>query len=237
MSNLILVRHGLSVFNKKNIATGWLDVDLAKEGEKEAEEAGLLIKELNIKFDFAFSSIQKRALNTLNIILKTIAEKNISVVKNWALNEKHYGILQNKNKDEIKKKYGEEKVKQWRRSWDIAPPPLDHDDLDHPLNMEIYKNINRNLIPDTESLKNTYERAVSYWKENIETKLLNNKNIIVVAHGNSLRAILKYLFKISNEKISSLEVPTGNPLLIFLDNNLNIKKFNYLNETRAKSII
>ena len=237
MNNLILVRHGLSIFNKKNLATGWLDVDLAEEGKKEAKEAGLLIKKLNITFDFAFSSIQKRALNTLRIILKTIGKKDIKIIKNWALNEKHYGILQNKNKDEIKKKYGEQKVKEWRRSWDIAPPPLDKNNPGHPLNMKIYKDIDRNLIPDTESLKNTYERAVPYWKKNIEAQLLNNKNIIVVAHGNSLRAILKYLFKISNEKIPSLEVPTGNPLLIRLDSNLKINTFNYLNIERSENII
>ena len=236
MSKLILVRHGQSEWNLKNRFTGWVDINLTKKGKKEAKESGYYIKKLDLNFNTAFSSIQKRAVNTLKIILKVINKKNINVVKSWKLNEKHYGALTGLDKNEIKKKYGIKQVKKWRRSWNVAPPALGKKNIHHPINIKIYRNLKSNLIPNTESLKDTYNRVIPFWKKNILTRILNNKNIIIVAHGNSLRALCKNIFKISNKNITKLEIPTGNPLLIEFSRNLKVKKCMYLNKSRAKKI-
>ena len=236
MSHLILVRHGQSEWNLENRFTGWVDVDLAARGKLEACKAGELIKELNISIDFYFSSYQLRAVNTLNLILNTIRKKNVNITKAWQLNERHYGSLTGLNKDEMKKKLGEKKVHEFRRSWDTAPEPLSKNNPYHPINIDVYKNIPKNLIPDTESLKDTYERVFPYFEKEILKKLNDNKNILISAHGNSIRAICKFLFKLNEKEIPKLEIPTGNPLFIELING-KIKKCYYLDKERANNLI
>ena len=235
MSNLILVRHGQSEWNLENRFTGWVDVDLAPKGKLEACKAGELIKEKKIKFDYFFTSYQKRAINTLKLILNTLGIKDAHIIKAWQLNERHYGSLTGLNKDEMKKKLGEKKVHEFRRSWDIPPDPLSKNNPYHPANIEAYKDVPLENIPDTESLKDTYERVLPYFTKEIQNKLIN-KNIIISAHGNSLRAICKFLFKLSEDKIPKLEIPTGNPLFISLDNNKIVKCY-YLENERAKDLI
>ena len=235
MNNLILVRHGQSEWNLENRFTGWVDVDLAPKGKLEACKAGELIKEKKIKFDYFFTSYQKRAINTLKLILNTLGIKDAHIIKAWQLNERHYGSLTGLNKDEMKKKLGEKKVHEFRRSWDIPPDPLSKNNPYHPVNIEAYRDIPLENVPDTESLKDTYERVLPYFTKEIQNKLIN-KNILISAHGNSLRAICKFLFKLSEDKIPKLEIPTGNPLFISLDNNKIIKCY-YLDNERAKDLI
>tara|TARA_B100000378_G_scaffold210299_1_gene173324 strand:+ start:26 stop:745 length:720 start_codon:yes stop_codon:yes gene_type:complete len=237
MSNLILVRHGQSEWNLENRFTGWVDVDLAPKGKLEACKAGELIKEQQIKFDYFFTSYQKRAINTLKLILNTLRIKNIQIVKAWQLNERHYGSLTGLNKDEMKKKLGESKVHEFRRSWNIPPEPLSKNNPYHPINIEAYKNVPLENIPDTESLKDTYERVFPYFKKEILSKLEDNKNILVSAHGNSLRAICKYLFELDEDKITKLEIPTGNPLFVNFNDKGKIIKCHYLDKERAKDLI
>ncbi len=177
MSHLILVRHGQSKWNLQNRFTGWVDVELAAQGKLEACKAGELIKDLNIKIDYFFCSYQKRAIETLQLILNTIRIKDDVIRKAWELNERHYGALTGLNKDEMKKVYGKNKVHEFRRSWDVPPEPLDKKNPYHPINIETYKDIPREKIPDTESLKNTYERVIPYFTENILTKI--DKNILI----------------------------------------------------------
>ena len=237
MSNLILVRHGQSEWNLENRFTGWVDVDLAPKGKLEACKAGELIKEQQIKFDYFFTSYQKRAINTLKLILNTLRIKNIQIVKAWQLNERHYGSLTGLNKDEMKKKLGESKVHEFRRSWNIPPEPLSKNNPYHPINIEAYKNVPLENIPDTESLKDTYERVFPYFKKEILSKLEDNKNILVSAHGNSLRAICKYLLELDEDKITKLEIPTGNPLFVNFNDKGKIIKCHYLDKERAKDLI
>ena len=234
MSHLILVRHGQSEWNLQKRFTGWVDVDLTANGKLEACKAGELIKDLNIEINYFYSSYQKRALNTLKLILNTIRVKEERVVKAWELNERHYGELTGLNKDEMKKKYGEDKIFMFRRSWDVPPRPLNKNNPYHPSNIKIYNDIPKSKLPDTESLKDTYERVVRYYSENIKKNL--NKNILIAAHGNSIRALCKYLFELDNESITKLEIPTGNPLLITFNNNV-IKQAKYLDPLRAKDLI
>ena len=235
MSFLILIRHGQSVWNLEKRFTGWVDVDLTKKGESEAEMAGLLIKKNNIKIDFYYSSLQLRANKTLKIIQKVLNdEKNF--VRAWQLNERHYGALSGLNKIEMSKKIGEEKVYEFRRSWSVKPEALNKDSPYHPINIETYKDIPKELIPDTESLKDTYERVIKYFDEEIEKKL-EDKNVLISAHGNSIRALCKKIFDLDNNEISNLEIPTGNPLVIELDKNSKIIKCEYLDKERAKSLL
>jgi len=229
------VRHGQSEWNLENRFTGWVDVDLAPKGKLEACKAGELIKEKKIKFDYFFTSYQKRAINTLKLILSTLRIQDAHIIKAWQLNERHYGSLTGLNKDEMKKKLGEKKVHEFRRSWNIPPDPLSKNNPYHPVNIEAYKDMPLENIPDTESLKDTYERVLPYFTKEIQSKL-TNKNILISAHGNSLRAICKFLFKLSEDKIPKLEIPTGNPLFISLDNNKIIKCY-YLDNERAKDLI
>ncbi len=236
MSHLILIRHGQSEWNLQKRFTGWVDVDLAPKGKLEACKSGELIKEKNIKIDYFFSSIQLRAINTLKLILNTMRIKD-NFEKAWELNERHYGALTGLNKDEMKKKLGEKKIHEFRRSWNIKPDPLDKNNPYHPINIEAYKSISKENIPDSESLEDTYNRVIPYYKSNIENKLIKNKNVLVVAHGNSIRSLCKYLFKLNEKKISSLEIPTGNPLIINFDKNNQIIKCKYLDESRAKDLI
>ena len=235
MNNLILVRHGQSEWNLENRFTGWVDVDLAPNGKLEACKAGELIKEKKINFDYFFTSYQKRAINTLKLILNTLRIKDANIIKAWQLNERHYGSLTGLNKNEMKKKLGEKKVHEFRRSWDVPPDPLNKNNPYHPVNIEAYKDIPLENIPDTESLKDTYERVLPYFTKEIQSKLIN-KNILISAHGNSLRAICKFLFNLSDDKIPELEIPTGNPLFISLDNNRIIKCY-YLDNERTKDLI
>ena len=234
MSHLILVRHGQSVWNLENKFTGWVDVELSKNGREEASKAGKLIKNLKIDFGMFYTSYLKRANETLNIILKEINVENNQVVKAWELNERHYGNLTGLNKDEMKKKLSEEKVHQLRRSWDIPPEKLDKDSPYHPLNNIIYKDIPKNLIPDTESLKDTYDRVIPYYKTYIMENIKNN--VLISAHGNSIRALCKFLFNLDNKDISKLEIPTGNPLILKFENG-KIISANYLDKERSKNLI
>lgn len=235
MSYLILVRHGQSVWNLQKKFTGWVDVDLTENGKLEAKKAGELIKSHNINIDLYYSSLQLRAKNTLNLIKETLKETKISN-EIWQLNERHYGALTGLNKDEMKAKLGEDKVHQFRRSWDLRPDPLDRKNPFHPINIKTYKSIPIDQIPDTESLKDTYERAVTFYKQEIETKITGN-NILISAHGNSIRALCKYLFKLDENQVSKLEIPTGNPLLINLDKTNKIISCKYLDSERAKDLV
>ena len=235
MSYLILVRHGQSVWNLEKKFTGWVDVDLTENGKSEAIKAGELIKKKNINIDIYYSSFQLRAKNTLKLIKQEL--KDIKVSKEaWQLNERHYGALTGLNKDEMKVKLGEEKVHQFRRSWDLRPDPLDKNNPYHPINIETYKEIPINQIPDTESLKDTYKRVLEFYKQEIENKISKN-NILISAHGNSIRALCKYLFKLDENQVSKLEIPTGNPLLISLDEDKKITNCKYLDSERAKDLV
>ena len=235
MSYLILVRHGQSVWNLEKKFTGWVDVDLTENGKLEAKKAGDLIKANNINIDIYYSSFQLRAKNTLKLIQEVLQDTKISE-KAWQLNERHYGILTGLNKEEMKIKLGESKVHQFRRSWDLRPDPLDRKSPYHPVNIETYKEIPINKIPDTESLKDTYERVINFYKQEIENKATNN-NILISAHGNSIRALCKYLFKLDNDQISKLEIPTGNPLVIHLNIKNKINSCKYLDHERARDLV
>ena len=235
MSYLILVRHGQSIWNLENKFTGWVDVDLAENGKSEAKKAGELIKNEQIKVDLYYSSFQLRAKNTLKLI-KEILQDNRVFNESWELNERHYGVLTGLNKDEMKLKLGEDKVHQFRRSWDLRPNPLNKDNPYHPTNIDTYKTIPRDLIPDTESLKDTYERVIKFYQREIESKIKNN-NILISAHGNSIRALCKYLFRLDENQISKLEIPTGNPLLINLNKESEISNCKYLDDQRAKDLV
>ena len=235
MSYLILVRHGQSIWNLEKKFTGWVDVDLTENGKLEAKKAGKLIKTKNINIDIYYSSFQLRAKNTLNLIMEVLNDQKF-FKEAWQLNERHYGALTGLNKDEMKIKLGEEKVHQFRRSWDLRPDPLDKNNPYHPINIETYKEIPINKIPDTESLKDTYERVLDFYKQEIENKISKN-NILISAHGNSIRALCKYLFRLDENQISKLEIPTGNPLLINLDSNKKITDCKYLDNERAKDLV
>ena len=228
MSNLILVRHGQSKFNLERRFTGFYDVSLTPKGEAEAEYAGQLIKKLNIQFNSCFTSQLKRASNSLNIILKVLNISSLEVNKAWELNERHYGGLTGLNKDETISKYGAEQVKIWRRSFDTPPPKME---FDHPLKNKIKSEISG------ESLKDTFERVIPYFNKKIKPLILENKNVLIVFHGNSCRALLMEILNISKKKITDFEIPTGNPLLIRFKENFNIKDFKYLDEKRSKKIL
>ena len=228
MIKLVLVRHGQSIWNLENKFTGWTDVGLSDNGTNEAIEAGKVLKEKGYTFDIAYTSYLKRAEDTLSYILKELDEENIEIKKSWRLNERHYGALQGLNKDETKEKYGEEQVKLWRRSSDVRPPELSLDDPRYPGNDPLYKDLDKEELPTTENLNDTIKRVLVYWNSDIINDLKNNKKVIVVAHGNSLRALIKYLDNISDEDIVSLEIETGNPICYELDDDLKPIKHYYL---------
>ena len=236
MPHLILVRHGQSEWNLEKRFTGWVDVDLTGQGKLEACKSGECIKALKLNIDYFFSSFQLRAINTLKLIQDTLRD-NKEPIRAWQLNERHYGALTGLNKDEMRKKLGAEKIQELRRSWDAKPAPLSRNNPYHPLNIEIYKKIPTEKIPDSESLKDTYERVIKYYNSDIQNKLLEDKNIVISAHGNSIRALCKFLFKLDNNKISLLEIPTGNPLLINLNSNQKITECRYLDKNRAKDLL
>ena len=235
MNYLILVRHGQSKWNLEKRFTGWVDIDLSENGRLEAEKAGSLIKKNNVSIDLYYSSLQLRANNTLKIIQEVLKDKK-KIIKAWQINERHYGALTGLNKLEMSQKIGEDKIHEFRRSWEIKPDPLSKESPYHPINIEAYKNVPKKKIPDTESLKDTYERVIKFYNEEIEEKL-KSKNILISAHGNSIRALCKYLFKIDDNQISKLEIPTANPLVIELDNKEKIKSCKYLDGERAKDLL
>lgn len=224
---LVLLRHGESEWNKENRFTGWTDVDLSENGVKEAENAGKLLKEKGYTFDVSFTSVLKRANKTLEIVLKEM-NLDIPVYYSYRLNERHYGALQGLNKDEMRKKFGEEQVHIWRRSYDVRPPELTKEDERYPGNDPKYKDLTPEELPLTECLKDTLERVLPYYNNEIKKHLENKENVLVVAHGNSLRSIIKYLENISDEDIMSVEIPTGVPYVYELDDNLNIKEKYFL---------
>ena len=235
MSILILVRHGQSIWNLEKRFTGWVDVDLTEIGKSEAEKAGLLVKNRGIEINFYYSSFQLRANHTLKIIQRVLNKKK-NFTRAWQLNERHYGALTGLNKLQMSKKIGEDKVYEFRRSWDVRPEALNRDSQFHPLNIQTYKNIPKELIPDTESLKDTYERVMNYYDLEIRDKLKDN-NILISAHGNSIRALCKSLFNLDNTQISKLEIPTGNPLMIEFNSQNKITLCEYLDKERAKDLV
>ena len=226
---LILLRHGESLWNMENRFTGWTDVDLSKKGVEEAINAGKILLKNNITFSVAFSSVLLRANKTLNLVLK---EMNLSVpvYYSYRLNERHYGALQGLNKDETKKKYGEEQVHIWRRSYDVRPPELTYDDPRYPGNDPKYKDLSKEELPLTECLKDTLNRVLPYYNSEIKKHLLNGENVLIVAHGNSIRSIIKYIENISDEDIMSVEIPTGVPYIYEFDNDLNVINKTILSE-------
>ncbi len=223
MIKLVLVRHGESIWNLENKFTGWTDVDLSENGIKEAHEAGKLLRENGYTFDVAYTSVLKRANHTLDIILEELG-LDIPINYSWRLNERHYGALQGLNKDETRKKYGDEQVHIWRRSYDVTPPDLDSNDERYLEMLEKYTE----YVPHTECLKDTVERVIPYWNDTIAKSLKDNKKVIIVAHGNSLRGLIKYLDNISDSDIINLEIPTGSPIVYELDDNLKPIKHYYL---------
>ena len=226
MSKLVLVRHGESVWNKENKFTGWTNVELSEKGIEEAKEAGRKLRENGFTFDLAYTSLLKRANDTLNYILLELDLYNkIDVIKTYKLNERHYGVLQGLNKTETKEKYGEEQVHIWRRSYDVRPPKLEVTDIRFPGNDDIYKDVPLNELPLTESLHDVYDRVIPYYKENIVPNL--DKDIIICAHGNSLRALIKYLDNISDDDIEKYELNTGEIVVYeFNEKNEIIKHYN-----------
>ena len=236
MKRLILIRHGQSLWNAENKCTGWVDSPLSDRGIQEAIKAGKLIQEFNIDIEGAFTSFLSRAIDTLNLLLKELNKSNLIVNKTWYLNERHYGSLTGLNKEETKQKIGESLYLKYRRSWDIAPPPMEKNNKNISLFGSLNKTIPENKVPNTESLKDTYDRVIKYYNQTISDIFKKNNVVIIAAHGNSLRALCKYLFKISDEEINSLEIPTGNPMIINFLDNLKIDNATYLDKERAKPI-
>ena len=235
MSLLILVRHGQSVWNLEKRFTGWVDIDLTEQGKSEANKAGILIKEKNFVINHYYSSLQKRANHTLQII-QTVLEDKKDYTTTWQLNERHYGALTGLSKIEMIQKMGEDKIHKFRRSWDIKPEPLNIESPYHPSKIEAYRDLPKAILPSTESLKDTYERVINFFKDKVQKNLIK-ENVLISAHGNSIRALCKYLFKLDNDQISNLEIPTGNPLIIYFDKELGVKNCEYLDKERAKSLL
>ena len=233
MYKVVLLRHGQSTWNQENRFTGWKDVDLSEQGVAEAREAGRLLRDGGYAFDLAFTSVLKRAIKTLGIVLDELDQLWIPVTKHWRLNERHYGALQGLNKAETAEKHGEEQVKIWRRSYDIPPPPLAPDDERHPARDPRYADLGAKELPLSESLKDTVARFLPYWHETIAPAVESGKRVIVAAHGNSLRALVKYLDGVSDQHIIELNIPTGIPLVYELDEQLNPLRHYYLGDPAA----
>jgi 2,3-bisphosphoglycerate-dependent phosphoglycerate mutase len=230
MYKVVLLRHGESEWNKENRFTGWTDVDLTEKGIAEAIKAGKILKENGFEFDVAFVSVLKRALRTLWLTLEEMDQLWIPWEKSWRLNERHYGGLQGLNKAETAAKHGEEQVLIWRRSYDIPPPPLDKNDDRYPGKLRVYSDVTESDLPLTESLKDTVARFLPYWHETIAPTIKSGERVIIAAHGNSLRALVKYLDNMSDEEILKLNIPTGMPLVYELDNDLKPVKHYYLGD-------
>ena len=230
---LVLLRHGQSQWNLENRFTGWVDVDLSEQGRAEAAAAGKVIREEGLRFDVAHTSTLKRAIRTLNLALGELDQDWLPVHKSWRLNERHYGALQGLDKAETAARHGEDQVKTWRRSYDIPPPPMAADDPGHPANDPRYAGLDRNALPATESLATTLERVLPYWHDAIAPDLKAGRTVLVAAHGNSLRALYKYLNEVSKEDILELNIPTGIPLLFELDDELKVQSYRYLGDPEA----
>ena len=230
MVKLVLLRHGESLWNLENRFTGWTDVDLTPKGEAEARSSGELLQDGGFEFDVIHTSVLTRAIRTMEICLKEMDISDVLIIYNWRLNERHYGALQGLNKAETAEKFGEEQVLTWRRSYDTPPPELDLDDERHPRFDERYKNMSAENLPATECLKDTVGRFLPYWHEQIAPDIKSGKRVLIVAHGNSIRALVKYLDNISDEEIVGLNIPTGVPLVYELDDNLQAIKHYYLGD-------
>lgn len=233
MYKIVLLRHGESTWNKENRFTGWTDVDLSEKGKEEAKNSGKVLKAEGYTFDLAFTSVLKRAIRTLWLATDEMDLLWIPVIKSWTLNERHYGALQGLDKAETASKHGDEQVKIWRRSYDVPPPALEETDKRHPKFDARYKDIDPKNLPATESLKNTVARVVPFWENTIVPEIKKGKKIVVAAHGNSLRALVKYLDNVSEKDILELNIPTGTPLVYELDSNLNPLKHYYLGDQEA----
>jgi 2,3-bisphosphoglycerate-dependent phosphoglycerate mutase len=233
MTRVVLLRHGQSTWNLENRFTGWTDVDLTDQGREEAKQSGLLLKTGGFGFDIAFTSVLRRAIRTLWIALDELDEMWIPVEHSWRLNERHYGALQGLNKAETAAKYGDEQVHVWRRSYDVRPPALEKSDSRFPGNDPRYAGLSEGELPATECLQDTVERFLPYWHETIAPSILSGRRVIIAAHGNSLRALVKYLDDVSDEEIVSLNIPTGVPLVYELDENLKPLKHYYLGDQDA----
>lgn len=229
MAKLVLIRHGQSQWNLSNQFTGWVDVDLSDEGVKQAQNAGKLIKEAGIEFDQAYTSVLTRAIKTLHYALEGSDQLWIPETKTWRLNERHYGALQGQNKAEAAEKWGDDQVHTWRRSYDVLPPLLDADDEGSAANDRRYANLDPRIIPGGENLEVTLERVIPFWEDEIAPKLIDGKNVIIAAHGNSLRALSKYIENISDEDIINLEMATGEPVVYDFNEKLEVQSKTKLN--------
>lgn len=230
MHILVMIRHGESEWNKANLFTGWTDVELSENGWNEAHQGGRLLKEEGLSFDICYTSYLKRAIHTASAVLGELDEEWIPVVKDWRLNERHYGALQGLNKAETATKYGAEQVRIWRRSFDIQPPALDPADERNPALQKMYRNVEKTLLPLTESLKDTIARVVPYYENVIKKDMEAGRNVLIAAHGNSLRALVKYIDGISDDDIIGINIPTGVPLVYELDDDLKAISHRYLGD-------
>ena len=226
LRKLVLLRHGESIWNFENRFTGWTDVDLTKKGLQEAKYSGEILNKEEIKFDLVYTSVLKRAILTTKICLKNMNLLNVPIIYDWHLNERHYGALQGLNKKETAAKFGADQVQIWRRSYDTPPPPLKLNDKRHPRFDKLYNNVNKSNLPSSESLKDTESRFLPFWRKEICPNINNGKNVLIVAHGNSLRSLIKNIDQISDKEITSLNIPTGIPLIYEFDQELRpIKKY------------
>lgn len=230
---LVLLRHGESVWNKENLFTGWTDVDLSDKGREEARSAGRLMRDEGLDFDVCYTSFLKRAIHTLNLALEEMDREWLPVTKAWQLNERHYGALQGLNKADTAAKYGEEQVKIWRRSYATSPPELSADDERNPANQEMFRTVPRECLPLTESLKETVARAVPYFDEEIKPRMLAGERVLIAAHGNSLRALVKVFDGLSEDEIVGVNIPTGVPLVYEFDRDFNVVSKRYLGDQDA----
>lgn len=227
---LVMIRHGESQWNKENRFTGWKDVDLSEKGIAEAIKGGKTLKSLNYTFDIVYTSVLKRAIKTMNYVLEETDQMWLPVIKDWRLNERHYGALQGLNKAETAALHGEEQVKIWRRSYDVPPPPMAVTDEHHPSHDPRYSNVDKKLLPSCESLKDTVARFLPLWNEKIAPDIQAGKNVLIVAHGNSLRALIQHLEKLSPAQIMEVNLPTGIPLMYELDSSFNVVSKQYLGD-------
>ncbi|MBR6452270.1 MAG: 2,3-diphosphoglycerate-dependent phosphoglycerate mutase [Lachnospiraceae bacterium] len=230
---LVLIRHGESEWNKLNLFTGWTDVDLSDKGREEAKAAGQTLKAEGYDFDVCYTSYLKRAIHTLNIVLDEMDRAWLPVIKSWKLNERHYGALQGLNKSETAEKYGEEQVKIWRRSFDVKPPALEESDERSATKQEMFRDVDKSLLPPNESLETTIERVVPYFNDVIKKDMQAGKRVVIAAHGNSLRALVKYFDNLSSDEIIGVNIPTAVPLVYEFDDNFNVIKHYYLGDQEA----
>ncbi len=230
MYKLVLIRHGESQWNKENRFTGWQDVDLSEKGRDEAVKGGNSLRDKSFTFDIAYTSVLKRAIHTLDLVLDQVDQVWLPVHKEWRLNERHYGALQGLNKAETAALHGEEQVKIWRRSYDTPPPAMDLDDPRHPSKDARYKNVNSKKLPSGESLKDTVARFLPLWRDTISGEVKSGKKVLIVAHGNSLRALIQHLENMSADEIMGVNMPTGIPLIYELDTNFKVLKKEFIGD-------